>query len=378
MLVSIQNRNHAVLQCGDDELRLILFWGIFLPWGNFYSVDASRYPSLQQETKYFDVPAFAYLLLIFSVYFFTGFLKDSPEWDSREGSAFYYALSLDQLAWPLGKSLLNYPGLLKFCSIAAKWVEVCVPFLLFIPFKNSHWRMFVFVTLTLFHIAIALTLFVGLFYLISIFSLVGLLSSKTMDKLEHFFGIQRRQPSFDDAPFPGSDVGKNYYFRVAKNSFVVICMSLCLIWNLGSIEGSGLKVADRMFRLGFTLRLDQRWNMFAPVVLKEDGWLVTDAITTDQKHIDLNRNGAPLDLSKPENVLQYIKDDRWRKYQENLVMADNSFMRSYYCNYLLRIWNADHPERKVNSISIYFMKEFTLPPGQPQEVTKELLCTCSK
>jgi hypothetical protein len=378
MLLSIQNRNHAILQCGDDELRLILFWGIFLPWGNFYSVDARRYPSLQAETNYFDVPGLAYLLLLFSVYFFTGILKDSPEWDTREGSAFYYALSLDQIAWPLGKMLLPYTGFLKFCSIAAKWIEIFVPFLFFIPYKTPRFRMLALLILVFFHIAISLTLFVGLFYLISIFSLAGLLSTKAMDKLERIFCIQRRSPSFDDVPFPTSAIGRNYYFRVAKNAFVIFCMALCLIWNLGSVPGSGLKVADRMFRFGFALRLDQRWNMFAPAVLKEDGWLVMDAITKDQKHIDINRSGKPVDFSKPANVLQIIKDDRWRKFQENFVRADNGFMRSYYCSYLLRSWNSDNPEERVDSLNLYFMKEFTLPPGQPQKIEKELLCRCSK
>lgn len=376
MLLSLQNRNHAILQCGDDELRLILFWGIFLPWGNFYSIDSKRYSSLQTETKYFDVPGFAYLLLIFSVYFFTGFLKDSPEWDSREGTAFYYALSLDQMTWPLGKMLLRHLGFLKFCTIAAKWIELCVPFLLFIPYKNSFFRMSAFFTLVIFHIAIALTLFVGLFYLISIFSLAGLLSEKAMDKLERVFRIKR--VVHEDFPHPSATFEKNYYFRVIRNGFVIICMVLCLIWNLGSIEGSGLTVADRMFKFGFMLRLDQRWNMFAPAVLKDDGWFVMDALTTDKKHIDVNREGAAVDFSKPENILQYIKDDRWRKYQENFVTPGNDFMHTYYCKYLVRTWNADHPENQVDSLSLYFMKETTLPPGQPQEIIKEFICKCPK
>lgn len=376
MLLSIQNRNHAILQSGDDELRMILFWGIFLPWGNFYSIDARRYPSLQSDTKYFDVPGIAYMLLIFSVYFFTGFLKDSAEWDMREGSAYYYALSLDQMVWPLGKWLLPHIGFLKFCSIAAKWLELCLPFLLFVPYKNSWFRMIVFFTLVAFHLAIALTLFVGLFYIIGIFALTGLLSSKAMDRLERFFRLSHFPAQPDDVPFPGEKIGRNYYFRVVRNCFVAFCMALGIIWNIGSIEGSGLKVADRMFRFGFMLRLDQRWNMFAPSVLKDDGWLVADAVTADQKHIDVNRGGVPVDFSKPGNILQYIKDDRWRKYQENFIMPGNELMHAYYCHYLLKTWNAAHPETPVDTLNLYFMREFTLPPGQPQEVKKELICTC--
>ena len=37
-LVSLQNRNPFILQGGDDLLRLALLWGIFLPWGERYSI----------------------------------------------------------------------------------------------------------------------------------------------------------------------------------------------------------------------------------------------------------------------------------------------------------------------------------------------------
>lgn len=378
LLLSLQNRNMAVLQCGDDELRLILFWGIFLPWGNFYSVDARRYRGMQKETVYFDVPGLAYVLLIFSVYFFTGILKTSAEWDSSEGSAFYYALSLDEMVWPLGKMLLPYTGLLKTLTIAAKWIEICVPFLLFIPFRNAACRMVLFFIFTAFHIAIGLTLFVGLFSFISIFSLAGLLSPKVMDRLEKLIRIKPRVFKKDDLADPADVIGKNYYFRVIRNCFVFFCLALCFIWNLGNLENRPLKISDRFFKFGFMLRLDQRWNMFAPSVVKDDGWFIMDGLTPDKRHIDINRQGAAVDYAKPDNVLRYIKDDRWRKYQENYVMPDNLFLRHYYCEYLIKDWNTHHPENPVDTLSVVYMKEFTLPPGQKQEVVKADYCKCWK
>jgi len=378
MLLSIQNRNHAVLQCGDDVLRLVLFWGIFLPWGNFYSVDAKRYPRMQSETTYFDVPGIAYVLLIFSVYFFTGTLKDSPEWDSREGSAYYYALSLDQMTWPLGKMLLPHIGLLKVLTITAKWLEVLTPFLLFIPFKNAWFRMLAILIFCSFQLAIALTLFVGLFWIINIFSLVGLLSPSFLDKFEKFFKIKRLPLKEDDLANPAEFIAKNYYFRVIRNCFVFFCMTLCLIWNVGNVEGSGLRVSDRVFKFGFMLRLDQRWNMFAPNVVKNDGWFVMEGITPGKEHIDINRDGMPVNFEKPPSVLKFIKDDRWRKYQENFVIPDNLFMQGYYCSYLIKDWNRVHSDTPIDSLNLVYMKEFTLPPGQAPEVKKEVLCKCWK
>jgi hypothetical protein len=64
-MVSLQNRDPFIQQSGDDLLRLILLWGVFLPWGKFYSLDAVRYPVT--ATKYFSLASFGYLLLIVSV-----------------------------------------------------------------------------------------------------------------------------------------------------------------------------------------------------------------------------------------------------------------------------------------------------------------------
>ena len=41
-ITSLQNRNPFILQGGDDMLRLLLFWAIFLPWGESYSFQKNQ------------------------------------------------------------------------------------------------------------------------------------------------------------------------------------------------------------------------------------------------------------------------------------------------------------------------------------------------
>src|SRR5690606_10258581 len=107
----------------------------------------------------------------------------APEWH-KHGTAIYYALSLDQILLPGGKLLYPHYELLKFLTFGVYYTELIVPFLLLIPFYNSFFRMVVITVLAGLHFGISLTLFVGLFYLINLVSLLGLIPGKQMDWLE--------------------------------------------------------------------------------------------------------------------------------------------------------------------------------------------------
>lgn len=181
LLLSLQNRNPLILQSGDDLLLMVLFWGIFLPWGNYYSFDGRA--ESKNKITYLGTAGFAYMLLIFSLYAFSVTLKNSPEW-KEEGTAVYYALSLDQMVQPLGKRIYPYPELLKALTYCVYYTELLVPFFFFIPIYNSFFRTAGVLILALFHLGIGLTLFVGLFFLIGIITLIGLLPERAMDKID--------------------------------------------------------------------------------------------------------------------------------------------------------------------------------------------------
>lgn len=379
LLTSLQNRNTLILQSGDDLLRLVLFWGIFMPWGNFYSMDSKKLSAFRETEKKKNILSTAtvgYVLLLFSLYFFTGLLKESAEWNS-EGSAIYYALSLDQMTWPLGKMLLNYPAILKYLTIFIRWFEMLVPFLLLIPFKNSRFRLYFIFCVAALHLSISLTLFVGLFYLIGLITLIGLLPKEVMDWVDNKI-IHKQTPEIKTSNNSLlHKIASNYYFNVLKNSFLFFCIALCMLWNISTVNGSGLTVANGFFQFGYSMRFNQNWGMFAPTVFKDDGWYVMEGATKkNATKIDINRNGIQADYSKPASVLAYIKDDRWRKFYENYVIAGNAFIRSYMCTYLLNNWNKNHADKKIDSLKIIYMKEFSVLPNQKQTVTKEVLCTC--
>jgi hypothetical protein len=110
LLYSLHLRNPLVLQGGDDLLRMLLFWGMFLPLGATYSADAAlqrlhrevlgaQPPVSPPPTGVCNVASFACLVQMLLLYASAALLKTGQAWHS-EGSAVYYALHFDQLALP--------------------------------------------------------------------------------------------------------------------------------------------------------------------------------------------------------------------------------------------------------------------------------------
>jgi hypothetical protein len=68
--------------------------------------------------------------------------------------------------------------------------------------------------------------------------------------------------------------------------------------------------------------------------------------------------------------------DRWRKFAENYQRNTYNFMRPAYCHYLLRKWNAAHPDNKITGLNIIFLQEETLPDYKTKPLQQLNLCLC--
>ncbi|SNR39024.1 HTTM domain-containing protein [Hymenobacter mucosus] len=397
LLVSVQNRNPLISQGGDDLLRMLLFWGFFLPWGRVYSVDSKKQPKPEQLT-YFSAATIAYIVQLALVYWCTALLKSSPEW-SQEGTALYYALSLDQVLMPGGRLLYPHPDLMRWLTFATYYMEMLLPFVLFIPFRVTFWRLLFVIVMLGFHLGISLTLFVGLFFIINIASIMGLLPPTTMAWLERHIvpraqrlGSQvegRLQPWRPRLTAWQQAVGLRVeaswkpptgiqgLLRSMRDGLVVGLLAYVCWWNLDTIAEPRWTMREPLRWLGHLVRIDQHWGMFAPSVFKDDGWYILDGTTTSGQHLDLNRDGAVVTYEKPASVVSLFKNDRWRKYSENYLFVDNAYMRPYYCNYLLRIWHETPGHAPLRQLDVIYMKEVSRPNYQPVQPVREVLCSCA-
>ena len=171
LLLSFQMRNPLVNGAAVHLLRELMFWSILLPLGAYWSVDRARSALPRPSPRFLSLATFGLFLQIAFVYWFTAALKFGPEW-RVDHTALYYALSLDQLATPIGHFLLNFPTLLQVMTFGTFMLEAIGPILLFCPFFTGPVRTGTALAFMSLHFGIWLTLDIGIFPWISAFCMV--------------------------------------------------------------------------------------------------------------------------------------------------------------------------------------------------------------
>lgn len=182
LLVSLVNRNHFVLQAGDQLLVALSFWAMFLPLNARYSVDAaldSRYqhnPNAADNSsnQYFSIATVAVILQVLYLYFFTAILKTDDAWRVSMDAAFY-AVNLEHFATPVAVFMRDFPALLSFSTGYVLLVEFIAPLLALSPFLHAPLRLIAVALLYSLHIAFLLMLHIGLFPFIDFVALLLLI-----------------------------------------------------------------------------------------------------------------------------------------------------------------------------------------------------------
>lgn len=102
LMMQLYNYNPIYYTGGDTVMRVMMFLGMFVDWGQAYSVDAWRkrrkailsgaeqFPALPRIAAW---PIRLMMIQLACIYCATGLLKSGPTW--ANGSALYYALNLD-------------------------------------------------------------------------------------------------------------------------------------------------------------------------------------------------------------------------------------------------------------------------------------------
>ena len=178
MIVSIHNRNPALIFAADDVLRALLFWAMFLPLGACYSIDSALNSSQEPlPRRILSVATVALILQQCYIYIFSAAFKTySPLWWPN-GEAVYYSFQFDQYGTALGQFLLNFPELLKLLTFSALIFEWIGPLLLFIPFRPGFFRCVAIVSFVILHVSFGLCFRIGIFPFLSTVSWLAFIPS---------------------------------------------------------------------------------------------------------------------------------------------------------------------------------------------------------
>jgi predicted DCC family thiol-disulfide oxidoreductase YuxK len=183
MLVSLDQRNHLILQTSDTLMLTLLFWSLFLPLGARYSIDAAlnREPI---ETSRVCSPASAALVLqVLYVYFFGALLKVGDSW-MFTGDAVHVALHFSHYASPLGSWVgeVMPPSVLRGLTHYTWYIELYGPILVLSPFYTARIRAVIVPGLMLLHVGFALFLAVGIYPYLSLTSLLLLIPGEFWER----------------------------------------------------------------------------------------------------------------------------------------------------------------------------------------------------
>jgi hypothetical protein len=358
LTASLQLRNPFLLDGGDDELRLMLFWLPFLPCAARCSLDAGLRSTVERSPAA-SVATFGYLTQIVCLYLFAGIFKTDPVWTTT-GQALYYLLSIDVFSSRFAHVLLGYPELLKSLSFASLGFERLGPLLLVCPVLITACRSIFLLGLVALHLGIALCMHLGIFPAIAIVSAFGLIPGAFWDR-------QRALPEIQLSWLPSPSNGGPIRHPAVSFGLGVVCVTV-VAWNVLSLHAAPKNFPEPVYTIGFLTREYQRWDLYAPRPMLDDGWFVLDGATRDGQEIDLMRDGQPVDWNKPELVSAQFKNQRYRRWFQNIRLEVNAPLQVPYVRHRLEQWNQGHPDRLIVSLKLVYMLEMTPPPGEPAKI----------
>lgn len=148
---------------------------------------------------------------------------------------------------------------------------------------------------------------------------------------------------------------------------------LAFLYNLdGYSNGKPFRLNKHLRNTSILLRLDQKWNMYAPYPSRIEGWFVADGTLKNGQKVDPWRN-KPVDFSRPKNIGDEFSSNVWRKVMLRFQQKDKYDYLLYLGKYICRRWNnkIQTENYKLESFDLYFMKEISHGPNEsPKPIEK--------
>lgn len=388
VLLSLHHRLPHIVNAAMCISHLVALYGLALPLGRHYSVDAwldrrrGIAPPVLDGERVRSLGVLAFRVQLFYVYFFNVVHKDGVTW--ADGTAIHYALRDERIVrtttlW-LREHLPRW-----FSPVATRGtllLELVIAFGLISPIFPRASRRVVVASMLALHWAIAVVFQIGPFPVILPSAALLVAASGDFTRLDAWLaprlsrlaqavearlGFASGSPRLVPRSVPpflarsATAVRETYYVALA----LLVAM---LVWHdaifvsryLGPFQPPPVVIA-----VGCALYIPQGWGMFGPDPARQYGAFVIDMEMADGRHVDPLRHARP-DF-EPFDHGAFGTDYFWQVYQPRLaeVAARDPELLDLFMDYLCRLpvlegWRGTH---RIEALQVFYVYASTPPPG---------------
>ena len=399
LLLSLQARNPMVLNAGDALLAMLLFWGVFLPLGARWSVDAIRRAEAEnlgddatpetghslggpRGTAFATVASLGVLLQMLVMYVTNGIHKlEGDLW--MGGEAVAYVMQADHFTYHLGNQIAAFPALLRAATYAWVVLLFASPLLILL---TGYARAAVASLFVGMHLGMAVTMRIDLFPVIAVVGFVPFYQTPVWDAAARAVGrfgpasaldrwratlasvggtvasldasVSRPTRSGRLAGLAGGVRAGARRVRPLFSTAVPVFFVVLIVLSSAQSVGYG-EVPDPGEEVLETVEMDQHWQMFAPEPVRTARWFAAPGVLENGSKRDVLHDGE-VSMDRPPDVDATYPTARWRKYLTSVYSTTNAKHRSYLAHYICAEWSRTHAT-EVENVTVYQLYERTDP-----------------
>lgn len=375
MTISLHNRIYEIGNLGDRFLGMILFWSIFLPLGERFSLESSI--SKKRKTIVRNTACLAYMLQVSVMYVFTVFHKNHPEWN-QNFTALYFTLNLDFYTTYFGSWISQFHKFCRVLTFKTILIELIAPLLLFIPFQVKYLRSVAIFLIFSLHLGILFTMNIGIFPFICFTAWLPFIPREFWQYLFKKNWIKETHLKLSKNKIkllPQNFLYDSLWRKLKIKKFVTIFLyiHICLMFYVSYAYLKKTEIPKSIEIYKNIINFEQNWSMFAPAPKKETFWFVFDGLLSDGTPIDpfLNKKGI-VSYERPKSVSSYFPNNRWRRFLLNLTETSFEKHRLYFGGYLCKRYNSKllENEPKLHTFTINIMMEVNIKENERTPLKK--------
>ncbi|ELY93464.1 hypothetical protein C483_05853 [Natrialba hulunbeirensis JCM 10989] len=400
-VLSLDLRNPLVLSYADTLFVWLLFWAIFLPLGDRWSVDAVH-ADREPRASVASIATALALFQMITMYTVNGYHKSgSALWPSGEAAVLVFGL--DDMTFFLADSLHAVPSLLQAGGFAWYYM-LCLSGLLILT--RGRLRTGLVSVYMVAHLSFAVTVRIGAFAFVALAGLILFLQSSFWNDLSAVahrlslptttadtnravrtrLPLARRHRLSDRLPaltalaarLPRLELEYTAQLtsRIRHNptrTVATVVVVLGAVVALVSVLSAGGLVGDEVdpvaeIERGATGFVDHQteWSIFAPEPRTTDRYYVFPAVTASGEHLDVY-NDRELTFDRPhENLQQQYETYRERFYMNSVGATEPPETTALLAEHICTEWNEAHDGDELTHLTMYQVQE---------EVTRETIGT---